>query len=53
MEYTHADRRYYGVTPTALAVGLAVVAILAAIVLATGHWPIALTSSASASCSCS
>jgi zinc-ribbon domain len=43
VEYAHADRRYYGVTPTALAVGLATVAILAAIVLfATGHWPIAL-----------
>lgn len=40
---THAERRYYGVTPTALAVGLAVAAILAAIVLfATGHWPVAL-----------
>lgn len=40
---THAERRYYGVTPTALAVGLGVAAIVAAIVLfATGHWPIAL-----------
>jgi hypothetical protein len=38
-----AERRYYGVTPTALALGLAAVAIVAAIVLfATGHWPIGL-----------
>jgi hypothetical protein len=40
---THAERRYYGVTPTALAVALGVAALVAAIVLfATGHWPIAL-----------
>jgi zinc-ribbon domain len=40
---THADRRYYGVTPTALALGLSTVVIVAAIVLlATGHWPIGL-----------
>lgn len=40
---THAERRYYGVTPTALAVGVGVTAIVAAIALfATGHWPIAL-----------
>ncbi|HEY5659484.1 MAG TPA: hypothetical protein VIR59_01760 [Gaiellaceae bacterium] len=40
---THAERRYYGVTPTALAVGLGAAAVAAAIVLfATGHWPIAL-----------
>jgi hypothetical protein len=40
---THAERRYYGVTPTALALGLALAAIVAGIVLfATGHWPIAL-----------
>jgi len=43
VEYTNADRQYYGVAPTALAVGLAAAAILAAVVLfATGHWPIAL-----------
>jgi ABC-type multidrug transport system fused ATPase/permease subunit len=40
---THPDRRYYGVTPTALALGLAAIAIVAAIVLfAVGHWPIGL-----------
>jgi hypothetical protein len=40
---THAERRYYGVMPTALALGLAVGALAAAIVLfATGHWPVAL-----------
>jgi hypothetical protein len=40
---THADRRYYGVTPTALALGLSTVVIVAAIVLlVTGHWPIGL-----------
>ena len=43
VEYTHADRRYYGVTPTAFAVSLAGVVIVAAVVLfATGHWPIGL-----------
>jgi hypothetical protein len=43
VEYTHADRRYYGVTPVAVAVGLAVVVVVAAVVLfATGHWPIGL-----------
>jgi hypothetical protein len=37
------ERRYYGVTPTALALGIAAVAVVAAIVLfATGHWPIGL-----------
>jgi hypothetical protein len=41
--FTHAERRYYGVMPTALALGLVGVAVVAAIVLfATGHWPIAL-----------
>ena len=40
---TEADRRYYGVTPTALVLGLATAALVAAIVLfATGHWPVAL-----------
>jgi hypothetical protein len=40
---THAERHYYGVTPTALALGLALAAFVAAIVLlATGHWPVAL-----------
>ena len=39
----HTDRRYYGVTPTALVLVLAVAAVVAAIVLfATGHWPVAL-----------
>ena len=43
VEYTHAERRYYGVTPTGLAVSLAAVAVVAAIVLfATGHWPLGL-----------
>ena len=43
VEYMHAERRYYGVTPTALAVGLAAAAIAAAVVLfAVGHWPIGL-----------
>jgi hypothetical protein len=43
VEYTHADRRYYGVTPVAFAVGLAAVVVVAAVVLfATGHWPIGL-----------
>lgn len=43
IEYMEADRRYYGVTPTALAVTLAVLAVVAAVVLfATGHWPIGL-----------
>jgi hypothetical protein len=40
---THAERRYYGVPPTALALGIAAVLLLAAIVLfATGHWPVGL-----------
>jgi len=39
----HADRRYYGVTPTGLALGLAALCIVGAIVLfALGHWPFAL-----------
>jgi hypothetical protein len=43
VEYTHAERRYYGVTPVAFAVGLAAVVVVAAVVLfATGHWPIGL-----------
>jgi hypothetical protein len=43
VEYTHAERHYYGVTPTAFAVGLAVLVVVAAVVLfATGHWPIGL-----------
>jgi hypothetical protein len=41
--HTHAERRYYGVTPTALALGLAGVILVAAIILfAAGHWPIGL-----------
>jgi hypothetical protein len=41
--YTNAERRYYGVTPTALAVVLAALGVAFAIVLvATGHWPIGL-----------
>jgi hypothetical protein len=40
---TQAERRYYGVTPTGLARGVAVATVAAAIVLfATGHWPVAL-----------
>jgi zinc-ribbon domain len=40
---THVERRYYGVTPVGLALGLAAAAVVAAIVLfATGHWPIGL-----------
>jgi hypothetical protein len=40
---TQAERRYYGVTPTALALGLAALAVVAAIVLfAAGRWPIGL-----------
>ena len=43
VEYTQAERRYYGVTPTSLAVALAGAALVAAIVLlVTGHWPIGL-----------
>jgi hypothetical protein len=43
VEYTQAERRYYGVTPTGFAVALAAAALVAAIVLlATGHWPIGL-----------
>jgi len=43
VEYTQAERRYYGVTPTSFAVVLAVAALVAAIVLlVTGHWPIGL-----------
>jgi hypothetical protein len=39
----HAERRYYGVTPTAFALGLVAAALAAAVVLfATGHWPIGL-----------
>jgi Double zinc ribbon len=40
---THAERRYYGVTPTGFALAVAVAAIVAAIVMfATGRWPIGL-----------
>jgi ABC-type multidrug transport system fused ATPase/permease subunit len=43
VDYTRADRRYYGVTPTGLVVVLAAAAVVAAIVLfVSGHWPIAL-----------
>jgi zinc-ribbon domain len=43
VEYAHAERRYYGVTPTRLAVALAVGgAALAIALLATGHWPVGL-----------
>src|SRR5262249_62149953 len=39
----HAERRYYGVTPTALVVGLAIAAVAPAILLfATTHWPLPL-----------
>jgi ABC-type multidrug transport system fused ATPase/permease subunit len=38
-----ADRRYYGVTPTGLALALAVLCVIGAIVLfALGHWPFTL-----------
>jgi uncharacterized membrane protein len=41
--FAHAERRYYGVTPTASALVVAGLAVLAAIVLfATGHWPLGL-----------
>jgi len=43
VDYMQVERRYYGVTPTRLAVGLAATALVAAIVLlATGHWPLGL-----------
>jgi len=43
VEYAHAERHYYGVTPTRLVVALAVAgAALAIVLLATGHWPIGL-----------
>ena len=43
VEYTHAERHYYGVTPTGLALGLAAAgAIFAIVLIATGHWPIGL-----------
>lgn len=43
VEYAEADRHYYGVTPTWLALGLAAaVAILGIVLLAIGHWPIGL-----------
>jgi hypothetical protein len=41
--YVEAERHYYGVTPTRLVVALAAAGVVLAIVLfATGHWPIAL-----------
>jgi hypothetical protein len=41
--YVEPERRYYGVTPTRLVVGMAAAGIVLAIVLfATGHWPIGL-----------
>jgi hypothetical protein len=43
VEYTQAERRYYGVTPTGLVLVLAAGGtILAIVLLATGHWPIGL-----------
>ena len=43
VEYTRAERHYYGVTPVGFAVALAATAVVAAIVLfATGHWPLGL-----------
>jgi hypothetical protein len=43
LTYVEAERRYYGVTPTRLVLGLAVAGVVLAIVLfATGHWPIGL-----------
>ena len=43
VEYAHAERRYYGVTPTRLVLALAAAgAALAIVLLATGHWPVGL-----------
>ncbi|HWJ45305.1 MAG TPA: hypothetical protein VNR63_07945 [Gaiellaceae bacterium] len=43
VEYMHAERSYYGVTPTTLVAVLAVVAMAAAVILfALGHWPFGL-----------
>jgi hypothetical protein len=43
VEYTHADRRYYGITPTWLVLVLATAgAAFAVVLLATGHWPVGL-----------
>jgi hypothetical protein len=43
VEYAHADRHYYGVTPTGFAIVLAVaVLVLAIVFLATGRWPVGL-----------
>ena len=43
VEYTRAERHYYGVAPTGFALALAAAAVVAAIVLfATGHWPLGL-----------
>jgi membrane protein implicated in regulation of membrane protease activity len=43
VEYTRAERHYYGVTPVGFAVALAAAAVVAGIVLfATGHWPLGL-----------
>jgi hypothetical protein len=43
VDYTQVEARYYGVTPTRLALALAAVSVLlAAFLFATGHWPIGL-----------
>jgi hypothetical protein len=43
VDYTRAERHYYGVTPVGFAVALAAAAVVSAIVLfATGHWPLGL-----------
>jgi hypothetical protein len=43
VEYTHAEPRYYGITPSTLVLVLAGAALTLAVVLfATGHWPFGL-----------
>jgi hypothetical protein len=43
VEYARLEPRYYGVTPTRLAVALTVAtAVVAIVLLATGHWPVGL-----------
>jgi zinc-ribbon domain len=43
VEYMHAERTYYGVTPTTLVLVIAAAAIVASVVLfAVGHWPFGL-----------
>ncbi|HEX9380363.1 MAG TPA: zinc-ribbon domain-containing protein [Gaiellaceae bacterium] len=43
VDYTRAEARYYGITPTTLVLVLAAAALAVAVVLlATGHWPLGL-----------